>query len=133
MPRKVLLDSSFLFLPTHRRIDIFKELERLLSTKVEPVVLPPVLEEVEKIASNSETGLGRKAAHALRIAERCLKADFNKLPGESVDEYLVRAAEALGCPVATGDSKLRRQLRAKGLPVVFLREKTRLVLEGYVA
>lgn len=133
MPRKVLLDSSFLFLPIHRRIDIFKELEKVLTAKVEPVVLTPVLEEVKKIASNSQSGLGRKAAQVLRIAEQCLKINFKKFPRESVDDHLVRAAEALNCPVATGDSELRIRLRAKGLPVIFLRGKTRLALEGYVA
>ncbi|NIU39058.1 hypothetical protein GWN65_03535, partial [Candidatus Bathyarchaeota archaeon] len=36
------------------------------------------------------------------------------------------------CPVATNDRELRKRLRNLGVPVIFLRQRHRLELEGAV-
>jgi len=51
--------------------------------------------------------------------------------GEKVDDLLIRAAGEMGGIVATNDRGLRHRLRASGLPVIYSRAKSHLVLEGY--
>lgn len=126
------MDSNFLFIPSKGGIDIFSEVERVLSVKPELILLTPVMEEVERLAARSkESSVRRKAAFASKMAERCRRVDFEGRPGEKVDDLLIRAATEIGGIVATDDSGLRRRLRTIGLPVIYSRAKSHLVLEGY--
>ncbi|RLI11300.1 hypothetical protein DRO35_05265, partial [Candidatus Bathyarchaeota archaeon] len=45
---------------------------------------------------------------------------------------ILRVASQLRLPVATNDAELRRRLRKLGLPIIYLREKSKLVVEGYI-
>jgi len=131
--RKVLVDSNFLFLPVNRGIDIFSEVERLLNSKVEFIVLTPVLDEIKKIAFKTrKTKLKKNAMFALNLSEKLPKMDF-KGYGKTVDDCLVEAALKHGFIVATGDMKLRKKLRSLGVSVIYPRKDGKyLVLEGYV-
>ena len=132
MPRKVILDSNFLFIPAKGGIDIFSEMERVLPVKPELILLTPVMKEIERLATRSkEPSVRRKAVFASKLAERCRRVDFGESPSEKVDDLLIRAAVEMGGIVATDDSGLRRRLRAIGLPVIYSRAKSHLVLEGY--
>jgi rRNA-processing protein FCF1 len=47
-----------------------------------------------------------------------------------VDEMILRLSKEKGVPVATNDRSLRRKLRDINIPVVYVREKSHLSLEG---
>jgi len=130
--KKVLLDSNFLFLPISRGINIVDEVENLLNSKVEFLVLKPVIDELEKIASKKRgLKLKKQAQFALKLSEKFSKLNFNNC--SNVDDCLVKAAVKLKCLVATGDMELRKKLRKVGVPVIYPRKKIKkLVLEGYV-
>ncbi|NIQ05969.1 MAG: hypothetical protein GWO20_09680, partial [Candidatus Korarchaeota archaeon] len=49
-PVRVILDSNAMFVPFQLKIDIFEEIESLLNTKVEPIILSPIQRELEKLA-----------------------------------------------------------------------------------
>ncbi len=51
---------------------------------------------------------------------------------ESVDDVILRVASENKLPVATNDSELRKKLRERGIPVIYLREKSKLEVEGAV-
>jgi len=126
------LDSNFLFLPLKGGVDIFSEIERVLSAKPDLILLTPVLKEIERLATRSgKPSVRRDAAFASKLAERCRKVDFEVRLGEKVDDLLIRAAGEMGGIVATNDRGLRHRLRASGLPVIYSRAKSHLVLEGY--
>ncbi|MCX8176506.1 MAG: hypothetical protein N3E48_04675 [Candidatus Bathyarchaeota archaeon] len=134
MSRKVILDSNFLLLPLNLKIDIFTEVERLLATKVEFVLVPEVLSEVEKLTKSEKVSISRKAKLALQLANtKCVKMDFKEKPlNANVDDYIASLAEKYGYIVATADIKLKKKLRDKGVPVIYPRSRKHLVLEGYV-
>lgn len=128
----VIIDSNFLFIPMKFRVDIFTELQRLLEGRARCVVPSPVLEELQLIKLEAKPSLRRQAAFALKLAERCERVDEVLRDGETVDELIIRLAEAWGCPVATNDTKLRRRLRERFIPVIYLREKSHLELDGAI-
>jgi rRNA-processing protein FCF1 len=47
-----------------------------------------------------------------------------------VDDSLVRVAKENGFYVATADAQLRRRCRGEGVPVIFLRQRSHLALDG---
>ncbi|MDF2956371.1 MAG: rRNA-processing protein FCF1 [Candidatus Alkanophagales archaeon MCA70_species_2] len=59
--------------------------------------------------------------------EECNAANVSAV---SVDEALIRLAKQRGAAVLTNDSKLRRKLLKEGVPVVYLREKSKLEERG---
>lgn len=128
----VIIDSNFLFIPLKFRVDIFSELQRLLEGRARCVVPNPVLEELQQIKQEAKPSLRRQAAFALELAERCERIDEGLREGETVDDLIVRLAESLGCPVATNDSKLRKRLRERLIPVIYLRERSHLELDGTI-
>ena len=128
----VLLDSNFLFIPLQFGVDIFEELERLLGGLVRCVVPSPVVEELQLIRQEANPKLRREIDFALSLAERCETFEERVEVGETVDDALVRLARRWRCPVATNDAELRRRLRAEGVPVVYLRQRAYLEVEGAI-
>ncbi len=130
MTIRVILDSNFLFIPSQFHLDIFEELENLLGQRVDPVLLSSAYEEIRKIAEKGAPKRSQQASLALKLAEKCRVVQVEKRVEEDCDEVIVRVAMKWRSPVATNDQALRRRLRSKGIPVIFLRQKRRLELEG---
>lgn len=129
---KVILDSSFLFIPSQFTIDIFEELAKILNRRFEPVILSPTCNELQKIAKSRSTKLRRQAAFALKFAQKCRQVDVEKGDRESHDDVIVRVASEMTCCVATNDRALRRRLRRINVPVIYLRQKSRLAVDGAI-
>jgi rRNA-processing protein FCF1 len=71
---------------------------------------------------------------ALELAENCRIVDVESPTSElPVDDQLIEHAAQVGGVLATNDRKLRARARAQGIPVLLLRGKKRLVLEGEVS
>ncbi|MBS7623320.1 nucleotide-binding protein [Candidatus Bathyarchaeota archaeon] len=131
MPYRVALDSNFFFLPLTVRMDIFSETERLLPGRAQFIVIKPVREEIERL-SGRRSQLGRKAKFALRLLKRCEEIGEVDAAG-TVDDALVNYAKRHRVVVATTDRKLRKRLRDINVPVIYLRGRSRLELEGFPA
>jgi rRNA-processing protein FCF1 len=126
MKLKVIADTSFLMIPGMFRVDIKKELERLIERDYELLVPKAVMMELERL---SEEGAPKEKAAAelgLRIAGDGTVVDSKK----SADESIVELAAEGKCAVGTTDAALRRRLRKLGTTVVYLRQKSHLALEG---
>jgi len=129
MPIKVVLDSNFLMIPFQFKIDIFQEIEYLLQKKVDFVVPSAVKSELTGISSRGGEG-APEASLALQLASRCRVVEVNLEPQETVDDAILKASQKLGAIVATTDIDLKKRLRAINVPVVYLREKSKLEVEG---
>jgi len=129
---KVILDSNFLFVPSQFKLDVFEELANLLNQRIDPVLLSPTKRELEEIARKGSPKKSRQASLALKLAEKCRVVPVEKDLKETHDDVIVRVAAEWKCPVATNDRELRKRLRKIGVPVIFLRQKCRLELEGAV-
>ncbi len=129
---KVILDSNFLFLPSQFQIDIFEGLMTVLNKKFEPILLSPTYKELQKIAQNGPPKMRQHALLALRLAEKCRIVEVEQGFRETSDDVITRVAAEWGCPVATNDQMLRKMLRKKNVPVIYLRQRSRLEVEGSI-
>ena len=131
-PLKVILDSSFLFIPSQFKIDIFEELTKVLNRRFEPIILSPTYKELQKIAKSESTKLRQQATLALKFAQKCRKTTVKKDNTESHDSVIVRVASEMDYCVATNDRGLRNRLRRINVPVIYLRQKSRLAVDGAI-
>jgi len=129
---KVIFDSNFFFIPSQFQLDIFEELTNLLNQRFDPILLSPTRKELQILANESSPKTRKQASLALKLAEKCHVVHFEKSLKETHDDVIARVATEWKCPVATNDRELRKRLRHLGVPVIFLRQKHRLELEGSV-
>ena len=109
----VLLDTSFVIQCVDYGRDIYEELMGNLG--LEPVVPDAVLRELQGL-TRAKGLKGRKAAMALKLINRCRIIDSGV---SSADEALLKLSGGGEYIVATTDSRLRRILKERGVPVAF--------------
>jgi rRNA-processing protein FCF1 len=130
LPIKLILDANFLFIPSEFRIDVFEELANLVNQRFEPILLSTTLQELQTMTEKGSPSMRKQASLALSLAEKCRQIRVERKRGETSDDVILRIAVEWNSPVATNDKELRRKLRAKNIPVIFLRGKRRLEVEG---
>jgi rRNA-processing protein FCF1 len=130
MPKfKVILDSNALFTPLEFKIDVFEATECLLGRSVEFLLLSPVKRELELLAAEDSPKLRRMATFALRLAEKCTFVAVEDC-GQQADDVIVRVAKSWGSAVFTNDRVLKKRLRDISVPVIYVRQKSRLDIDG---
>lgn len=127
--REVFIDTNFFMIPFQFNIDILEEFKRILPN-YKLVTTKFVLNELNGLKNNSKgkvrlaAGLGLKIAQSDEIEVR----DIPLNDGESVDDALIRISKVL----ATNDANLRKKAKKKGIPLVILRQRKYLAVEGYL-
>jgi len=116
----VILDSNALLMVFQFGINLESELNRILGS-YEIVVPSTVKNELKTLKE-------RYAKTALSFSERYRAISAN---GNTDDSILGLAEKEKGI-VVTNDRILKKRLRAKNIPVVFLRGKNHLVMEGRI-
>lgn len=129
---KVILDSNALYVPLAFRIDIFEETKRLLNRNVEFILLSPVKQELELLATKGSPKNRREATYALKFAERCKFVAIDNPEKMSTDDVIVKISKAWGSPVFTNDRQLRKRLKDISVPVIYVRQKSRLDIDGLI-
>jgi len=129
---KIILDSNALFVPLQFRIDIFEELKTLLKSNFEPILLLQVRRELERLAEKGSPKMRKNASYALKLAERCKLVEVTEEFKVSSDDVIVKLARECNYPVFTNDRKLRKRLRNINVPVIYVRQKSRLEIDGRI-
>ncbi len=129
MPVKVILDSNFLMIPFQFNLDVFQEIEYLLQKKVDFIVPSAVKSELTGISARGGEG-APEASLALQLASRCRVVEVTLDSNETVDDAIVKSSQKLRAVVATTDIELKKRLRAINVPVVYLRDKSKLEVDG---
>ena len=132
-PLKVIADSNALFIPLEFKIDIFAELSRLLNRNYELVLLSPVKRELETLTQKSSPKTRKNAAFALSLAEKCTYVNIQEKPNEPTDDAIIRIAKQWKTPVFTNDKQLKKKLRDISVPVIYVRQKSRLEIDGLIS
>lgn len=127
---QVILDTNFLLLPFELNVDIITELERILEINYEIIIFSEILTELENLSDKSSGNLARNIKSAINFSKKIKKIDYFPLKNEKVDDLIIRYAENNPCIVATNDKNLKKRLRSKNVPIIFLRKKKYLKLEG---
>ncbi len=129
---KIILDSNAFFVSLEFKIDIFSEVEGLLNRNVNFVLLSPVKRELELLSAKESPKIRREAAYALKLAEKCQYVPVDNDEKQRTDDIIVKVAKAWNSPVFTNDSQLRKRLRDISVPVIYLRQKSRLEIDGLI-
>ncbi len=82
------------------------------------------------MAEKGSLSMRKQASLALNLAKKCSQVQVERQSGETSDNVILRIASEWKSPVATNDKELREKLRAKNIPVIFMRGKSRLEVEG---
>jgi rRNA-processing protein FCF1 len=129
-PLKIILDSNALFVPLELKMDIFEETKRLLNRNLDFILLSPVKHELELLAAKNSPKTRREAMYALRLAEKCKYVVVENSEKLSTDDAIVKVSKAWNSPVFTNDRKLRKRLKDISVPVIYVRQKSRLGIDG---
>jgi len=82
------------------------------------------------MAEKGSPKMRQQVSIALKLIEKCQVVDVEQEVNETHDDVIVRVASEWKCPVATNDKALRKRLRNINVPVIYLRQKSRLEMEG---
>jgi rRNA-processing protein FCF1 len=129
-PLKIILDSNAFFTPLQFKVDIFEELKTLLNRRFEPVLLSQVRQELERLSKQGSAQMRKNAAFALKLAEKCEVVTIEKTGTDNVDDVIIMVASKGGCAVFTNDRQLKKKLRDINVPVIYVRQKSRLSIDG---
>jgi len=130
-PLKVILDSNALFASLEFRMDIFEEVRKLVNRNVDFILLSPVKHELELLASRNSSKGSKQALFALKLAEKC-KFVAVEDSYEGVDEAIIKVAKTWNSIVFTNDRVLKKKLRDISIPVIYVRQKSRLDVDGLI-
>ena len=109
-------------------VDIMSELDRLLERQYELVIPKPVKKELEGLAAHGKPAERSAARLGLALAVRGKIIEFNG----PADKTIIKLADKGDCAVGTTDAALRKELRQRGIPVIYLRGKVRLEISGQI-
>jgi len=129
---KIIMDTNAFFVPFQFGVDIFEELRNLLNRNFELVILKRTREELERLVATSPPKMRRQAFSALKLAEKCHVISVKPTFKGAHDDLIFETAKEWKCPVFTNDKSLRKRLRDINVPVIYLRQKTRLDVEGSI-
>jgi rRNA-processing protein FCF1 len=130
---RIILDSNALFVPFQFKIDIFEELKKLLNMKFELALLSPIRLELEKLAEKGSPKMRKNASYALKMTEKCKSVELDEqYARSSPDDAIFQMAREWKCPVFTNDRELRKKLRNINVPVIYVRQKSRLEIDGRI-
>ncbi|MFW9787865.1 MAG: PIN domain-containing protein [Candidatus Thorarchaeota archaeon] len=133
MPLQVILDTNFLTVPVQFGVDVFDEAERVLERSVEFVLLQSVIDEIKSKIERARKTESRMFNVALDLSKRCRVVTVDQpLRDLKVDDQLLEHATSVGGVLATNDRELRDKALERGIPVLMLRGKKHLELQGTI-
>ncbi len=114
-------------IPFQFKVDIFEEIKRVVEAKHEIYVTEGVIRELNSM-SKAKGMKGRFAREAVKLAGGLKRISSGML---DVDEELVTLSSK-DVLICTNDKALKERIRKKKAPVIYLKQKKYLAIEGYL-
>ena len=127
--KEVVIDTNFFMVPFQFNVDVISELEKLLPSY--KLTTPSfVINELKGLKRNNKGKTRLNANLALKLANssKVEIKDISLLENETVDDALLRVSEVL----ATNDIELKKRAKAKGITIVYLRQKNYITVDGKI-
>jgi rRNA-processing protein FCF1 len=74
----------------------------------------------------------KNASYALKLAEKCKYVEVDVPASTLTDDVIVKIANEWKAAVFTNDRQLRERLRDISVPVIYVRQKSRLDIDGMI-
>ncbi len=123
--RLIIIDTNFLLLPFRYKINIIKELDRLVEKNHQLVISSRTMGELRMIGRRIGKD-GMAARLAIKMIEAAGKGFTVVENSDIVDDWIVSYASENNAMVCTNDSELRRRLKAMKLKVITMKSKSRI-------
>jgi rRNA-processing protein FCF1 len=120
------MDTNFLMIPSQFKVDIFKELNRLLDVNYEIFVPDKVIKELKTLSVKGALKERKAARIALELSKDLKTVTIT---GSDPDEAILSQADR-ETVVCTNDRRLREAIRKKGGRAIYLKQRRFLELEG---
>ena len=131
--KTILLDTNFLLIPSQFKVDIFAELDRVCDFQHTAAVMDSTVAELKSLSADAGKSLKdrRGAKMALQLLEAGQVAVIkSRKVFKSADKAILEFASAnKDVMVATQDRELKRRLKALGVSVAVLRQKSHIVID----
>jgi|SRR3972149_3842260 len=130
---EILLDTNFLLLPGEYRVDIFAEIRRIITGPYELIILDRTIDELNALALTgkprqkpaTKIALLLVKKHKVRVIETGRTIHVDKL----IKDYAAKLPRG-GLIIATQDAQLKKALAKQHIPLIVMRKKQYLVLQG---
>ncbi len=127
----VIPDTNFLLVPGQFSVDIISELNRILDVRFKILIPNVVLQELDVIERKARGKDLMAIRMAKKLAERFDVVEIGRFGERPIDDQILNFATMNErIIVCTNDRSLKKRLRENGVPVVYLRSKKILELEG---
>ncbi|ASI99260.1 type II toxin-antitoxin system VapC family toxin [Thermococcus celer] len=127
----VIPDTNFLLVPGQFGVDVVSELNRVLDVRFRIAVPNVVLRELDVIERKSRGKDLVAIRMAKKLAERFEVVEVGRFGEKPIDDQILDfAVKNERVVVCTNDKGLKKRLRERGIPVVYLRSRKILELEG---
>ncbi len=129
---QVIMDTNSFFVPLKFGISLPSDLENLLNRKFEMVLLSRVKNELTTLATTRSASTKKNAEIALKLAEKCTYKEIKTARSQPTDEVIIETAKKWKAAVFTNDRLLRKKLRDISVPVIYVRQKSHLAVNGMI-
>jgi hypothetical protein len=68
----------------------------------------------------------------MKLAEKCTFIEMSRPHSQPTDDVIINAAKEWKAAVFTNDRQLRKRLRDISVPVIYVRQKSRLSVDGMI-
>ncbi len=127
----VVPDTNFLLVPGQFGVDIIGELNRILDVRFKIIIPNVVLQELDVIERKSRGKDLMAVRMAKKLVERFERVEIGEFGRRPIDDQILEfAVKNERVIVCTNDKGLKKRLRERGVPVIYLRSKKILELEG---
>ncbi|WP_456423742.1 PIN domain-containing protein [Thermococcus sp.] len=127
----VVPDTNFLLVPGQFGVDIISELNRILDVRFKILIPNVVLQELDVIEKKTRGKDLLAVRMAKKLAKRFETVEIGRFGERPIDDQIFDfAVNNERVIVCTNDKGLKKRLRENGVPVVYLRSKKILELEG---
>lgn len=128
--KTIIIDTNFLLIPGTLNVDIFEEIQKIMSEKYTLCILDKTLEEMDKIIKTEKLKFRSAAKLGLSLAKNKEIQVISTNSELYVDDLLLEMAKSnQDIIVATQDFALKRLLNNEKIQVIFLRQKKYLKKE----
>jgi len=126
---KIIIDTNLLMAIGQFKVDIFRELDRIITEKYELCIIDRTIDELKKIKENQKGKHKTAAKLALAIVKSKQPKIIKSKEDKSVDDLIVDLAKKEKIAVATQDKELKKKLKENKAKIIVLRQKRYLVLD----
>jgi len=121
--KHIILDTNFLLIPFQFKVDIFSEIERIMTEPYKLCIVDSTIDELNKLTKTQSGKDKRAALMALKMIKKKAIKHLKTEKNLNTDKLIVELAKSPDFMVATQDQALKRILKANNIKIIILRQK----------